>query len=75
MTKVKKKAKLQKHDPERFFKNFDKVGAALLESLVENDTEAFIEILDSYLQVNREYVAKKWQSNNCSDCARICCLV
>jgi DNA-binding phage protein len=57
--KVNKQAKLEKHDSEVFFKNFDKVGTALLESLVQNDTEAFIEILDSYLNVNRARVAKK----------------
>jgi DNA-binding phage protein len=54
-----KNAKLHKHKPNRFFKDFDKVGAALLESLVENDTEAFIEILDTYLKVNRAQVAKR----------------
>jgi DNA-binding phage protein len=58
-TKVNKKAKLQKHNPDHFFKDFDKVGAALLESLIENDTGAFIEILDSYLQVNRARVARR----------------
>ena len=52
--KVKKTAKLQKHDSDSFFKDLDKVGAALLQSLIENDTEAFIEILDTYLQVNRD---------------------
>lgn len=57
--KVNKKAKLEKHDSGEFFKDFDKVGTALLESLVENDTEAFIEILDAYLKVNRAKVAKK----------------
>jgi DNA-binding phage protein len=30
-----------------------------LESLLQNDTEAFIEILDAYLKVNRSRVAKK----------------
>lgn len=54
-----KKAKLKKYDPSQFFKDFDRVGIALLESLVQNDTEAFIEILDAYLQVNRARVAKK----------------
>ena len=54
-----KKAKLQKHAPESFFKDVDKVGTALLESLVQNDTEAFIEILDAYLQVNKARVAKR----------------
>ena len=44
--KPSRKAKLHGHDPASFFKDFDKVGAALLESLIENDTDAFIEILD-----------------------------
>lgn len=56
---VKKGVKLAKHDSDRFFKDFDKVSKALLECLVENDTEAFIEILDAYLKVNRTRVAKK----------------
>ncbi len=54
-----KKQVLQKHRPDRFFKDFDKVGAALFECLVENDTQAFIEILDGYLQVNKAQAAKK----------------
>lgn len=57
--KPNKKAKLKRHKPDQFFKDFDKVGAALLESLIENDTEAFIEILDAYLKVNKARVAKK----------------
>lgn len=56
---LKKDARLKQHHPEKSLKNLDKVGAALLESLIENDTEAFIEILDGYLQVNRSRVAKK----------------
>lgn len=55
---LKKDIRLKKHDPEKSLKNLDKVGSALLESLIENDTEAFIEILDGYLQVNRSRVAK-----------------
>jgi len=35
------------------------VGAALLEALLDNDTEAFIEILDAYLRINRTQTAKK----------------
>ena len=54
-----KSGKLESHDPSSFFKNFDKVGKALLESLIENDTEAFIEILDTCLRVNKTQVAKK----------------
>jgi len=57
--KPNKKAALQKHNPDHFFKDFDKVGTALLESLIENDTDAFIEILDTYLKVNRARVAKR----------------
>jgi DNA-binding phage protein len=57
--KIRNKTKLQKHNPGAFFQDFDKIGAALLESLVENDTEAFIEILDAYLRVNRAKVAKR----------------
>lgn len=49
----------KQHYPEKSLKNLDKVGTALLESLIENDTEAFIEILDAYLQVNKSRVAKK----------------
>ncbi len=45
--------------PANFFKNHAKVGEALLECLIANDTEAFIEILDAYLKVNRSGVAKK----------------
>lgn len=56
---VNKKAKLYKHEPKKFFKNFDKVGTALLESLIENDTGAFIEVLNAYLKINRTQVAKK----------------
>ncbi len=56
---VNKKAKLLKHDARSFFHDFDKVGTALLESLIENDTEGFIEILDAYLKVNRAEIAKK----------------
>lgn len=59
ITDLKKETKVKTHHPEKSFKNLNKVGAALLESLMENDTETFIEILDSYLKVNRSYVAKK----------------
>lgn len=56
---VKKEVQVKTHHPEKSFKNFDKVGKALLQSLMANDTEAFIEILDGYLHVNRSHVAKK----------------
>ena len=54
-----KKAKVTTHHPEEFFKTLSKVGAALIESLIANDTEAFITILDTYLHINRSNVAKK----------------
>lgn len=48
--KLKDEVDIKRHHPEKSLRNLDKVGAALLESLIENDTEAFIEILDGYLQ-------------------------
>lgn len=56
---LKKDVRLKTHHPEKSFKSFNKVGTALLESLMENNTEAFIEILDGYLQINRSRVAKQ----------------
>lgn len=44
--------------PEEYFKNHRLVAEALLQSLIENDTEAFMEILDSYLRVNRRKIAE-----------------
>ncbi len=55
---LKNEAKIIPHHPERSLRNLDKVGVALLESLMANDTEAFIEILDGYLQVNKSRVAR-----------------
>lgn len=57
-TKIKNKKNISFLEPEKIFLDQQKVGAALLECLIENDTEAFIEILDSYLRVNRLQVAK-----------------
>lgn len=59
MPTVKTKKKLIKHDPKSFFNDLDKVGSALLESLIDNDTEAFIDILDAYLQANQAKTARK----------------
>ena len=52
-------SELRDHNPEDLFKNFEKVAEALLECLIANDTESFIEILDAYLRVNRSQLAKK----------------
>lgn len=58
-TKINKKHITKKWHIEEDFADVQKVGAALLECLVDNDTEAFIEILDSYLRINKLQVAKK----------------
>ncbi len=57
-TKINKK-KVIKWSPEKTLGDSQKVGAALLECLVDNDTETFIEILDAYLRINRLQVSKK----------------
>ena len=41
-----------------FFKNKKQVAEALLECLLENDTESFMEILDAFLCVNRTHIAQ-----------------
>lgn len=50
---------MSEYRPEDFFKNNEQVAAALFQALAENDTEAFLEILDSYLRVNRTYIAQE----------------
>jgi putative addiction module killer protein/probable addiction module antidote protein len=57
--KSKKSRHLSAHDPSRFFKDHAKVAEALLQSLEENDSYAFLEILNTYLYVNRTKVAKE----------------
>ncbi len=57
--KSKKKSASSAHSPGSFFRSHEKVAAALLQSLEENDAEAFLEILDAYLKVNRTKVAKE----------------
>lgn len=57
--KLKEGINIDTHHPEKSFEDRSKVGMALLESLIANDTEAFIEILDGYIHINRSYVAKK----------------
>jgi DNA-binding phage protein len=51
-------SKFCEEKPEEFFKDHTVVAEALLQCLIENDTEAFIEILDSYLRVNRSQLAE-----------------
>lgn len=54
-----KKKGARKHKPSDFFRAHDKVAAALLQSLEDNDAGAFLEILDAYLRVNRTKTAKQ----------------
>ena len=59
ISNLKEGVKTERVHPEKEFKNHAKVGVALLDSLIDNDTEAFMEILDSYLRINRRQVSKK----------------
>lgn len=56
-TKI-KKTKTASWQPEDSFMDHQKVGAALLECLIDNDTETFIEILESFLRINKLQTAK-----------------
>lgn len=44
--------KLTSHDPRAIFKNHSKIKKALLESLMDGDKEAFLEILSSYVRAH-----------------------
>ena len=52
-------SKLHASKASELFKNKNEVAKALLECLIENDTETFMEILDAYLCVNRTKIAYK----------------
>lgn len=56
-TKISKKKTIPWR-PEDSLMNLEKVGAALLECLIDNDTETFIEILESFLRINKLQTAK-----------------
>src|ERR1700679_1267951 len=58
ISKSRKTPHLLKHDPRNFFKSHEKVAIALLTSLEEGDPEAFLEILNVYLDANRTKVSK-----------------
>src|SRR5437868_6086965 len=58
IAKLKTGTTTELHHPGKIFKNHKRVGTALLECLIENDTDSFIEILDAYLRINRRRVAK-----------------
>ena len=57
-TKLKHRKRITRWRAEDTFLDSQKVGTALLECLIDNDPETFIEILDSYLRVNKLQVAK-----------------
>ena len=46
-------------DPDKYFRDESKVAQALLQCLKEGDAEAFMEILDAYLSVNRKRVSER----------------
>lgn len=52
-------SRLEELKPREHFKDRKKIAEALFQCLVENDTEAFIEILDAYLDVNKSRVVQK----------------
>lgn len=56
--KILDESKLHDSNTKEYFKDHTMIGEALLQCLVENDAEAFMEILDSYLRVNRTQVAE-----------------
>lgn len=57
--KIVKSNDIQRVNPKEFFMDSAKVGEALLQALTDNDPEAFLEILDTYLDVNRSRTAKQ----------------
>src|SRR6185437_13303351 len=59
--KSKKTSALRDHDPSEFFRRHEKVAEALLKSLEENDASAFLEILNTYLYINRTKAARETQ--------------
>lgn len=46
------------HDSKAMFKDKVLVGQALLESLIDNDAESFMDILDTFIRVNKKRVAE-----------------
>ena len=58
-TKIVNKQYITRWNPEKIFSDSSKVGAALLQCLIDNDTQTYIEILESYLRMNKLQVAQK----------------
>lgn len=58
-TKITNKKNISTWNVEDSFSDPSKVGMALLQCLIDNDTKTYIEILESYLRINKFQVAKK----------------
>jgi hypothetical protein len=58
-TKIAHKENITTWKPESSFTDLSVVGPALLQCLIDNDTETYMEILESYLRMNKLQVAKK----------------
>ena|SRR5437868_5309082 len=58
-TKTDHKKNITAWNAEDSFLDSSKVGEALLQCLIDNDTATYIEILESYLRMNKLQVAKK----------------
>lgn len=58
-TKITHKKNIIAWNPESSFTDPSVVGTALLQCLIDNDTETYMEILESYLRMNKLQVAKK----------------
>ena len=58
-TKLKQRRQMVAWEAEDTFLDTQKVASALLACLMENDVETFMEVLDSYLRINRLQVAKR----------------
>lgn len=50
--------KFTEFNPDIHFKNEKNVAEALLQCLIENDTDGYMDILESYLHVNRSQVSR-----------------
>ena len=57
--KISSESKLHSSKASDVFKNKKEVAQALLDCLIENDTETYMEILDAYLCVNRTQIAQR----------------
>jgi DNA-binding phage protein len=56
---IKNQKGLTAESPSKILSDQDMVGRVLLQCLIEGDPESFLEILDSFLRVNRKQTAKE----------------